>query len=642
MNESVENEVVADYSILQTLATTLSTIISDETTAVIVPTVKSIKEYSQLAGQSQVLFLRLYLRKRTWLKQKQISYREVHNVGLAITELIDKGFLKKIVESKRPDLPCLLKLLSLSEVKLLCKTFNAKSGNKSQMCENIQKLCKSQKTLFGNRNGLKSRVEKKCLELVGDMVKVVDNAALVFDKVLILSFPQYLFTYEEDSQTSVSGRGHLSRILLSQFGLALSYPKYKVRFSKRLFLTSYQLDTFLSACQTEAECWEAIDKKDWVTVAKIHDDIIAKFGDMISTSEKLEFNDELAYMEQYTEVYVFARVLRQCVNVLKRLKRYTDAIDLLNLLLRFQPMKHRRGSWWESLSLIYHHHLKDEDTAIAVTKKGLNDSEIKDSARAALDYRLSRLDSSYVPIFDFEPKTVTIEIVAIEGSGTAANSRNIYVGHNEGKTYLCNVEDGALNYYKSNYNYAEGFHCEGSIVSTMFCILFWDIIFTDIDNVFYNEYQYCPLDFHTDAFFSKRKNLIEARLELLSAMTEQEFKEFADNAWNDHYNIGCSGLRWDLFKDLEQFKRCITCISLPKLALLLKEYCKEMRSRRGGLPDLSIWDYDTKRFIMVEVKGPGDTIRFNQKCWMKFLESAGIASELCNVRAISSKRLNSL
>ena len=49
------------------------------------------------------------------------------------------------------------------------------------------------------------------------------------------------------------------------------------------------------------------------------------------------------------------------------------------------------------------------------------------------------------------------------------------------------VEEYALHEYARD-GYA-GVHAEGSITSTLFALLFWDVIFTPVPDVFRNQYQ---------------------------------------------------------------------------------------------------------------------------------------------------------
>lgn len=63
--------------------------------------------------------------------------------------------------------------------------------------------------------------------------------------------------------------------------------------------------------------------------------------------------------------------------------------------------------------------------------------------------------------------------------------------------------------------YFLGLHAEGSIVSNLFVLLFWDIMFMDIENVFHGPFQSCPLDVATQEFYLNRQEHIDDRLNWL-------------------------------------------------------------------------------------------------------------------------------
>jgi hypothetical protein len=51
----------------------------------------------------------------------------------------------------------------------------------------------------------------------------------------------------------------------------------------------------------------------------------------------------------------------------------------------------------------------------------------------------------------------------------------------------------------------KGWHCEGSILRSLFGILMWDVFFQDVPNVFYTPYQDQPLDLlYGRAFYENR------------------------------------------------------------------------------------------------------------------------------------------
>lgn len=81
----------------------------------------------------------------------------------------------------------------------------------------------------------------------------------------------------------------------------------------------------------------------------------------------------------------------------------------------------------------------------------------------------------------------------------------------------CGVEELALSYY-GTLGY-RGYHSENSILSTLFGLLFWDILFYPQPGVFETLYQTEPLDLRTDAFFIQRQDMIMERIENIAKST---------------------------------------------------------------------------------------------------------------------------
>lgn len=92
------------------------------------------------------------------------------------------------------------------------------------------------------------------------------------------------------------------------------------------------------------------------------------------------------------------------------------------------------------------------------------------------------------------------------------------------------------------------FHSEGSIVSTLFGLIFWDILFAPVPGAFETPYQSAPLDLVHDSFFTSREDLIQARLDELKnddgaarrIIQAVDVRERDRETW-------CVGVQWDLF-----------------------------------------------------------------------------------------------
>jgi hypothetical protein len=119
--------------------------------------------------------------------------------------------------------------------------------------------------------------------------------------------------------------------------------------------------------------------------------------------------------------------------------------------------------------------------------------------------------------------------------------KSIWKGQGE---EVVNVETYALQHYES-LGY-KGYHCEGRIVTTLFGLLFWDIIFAPIPGAFETPYQTAPLDIFEDTFYHAREELIEKRL---GDISRNHARQIIQNVDDEHRERGtwCLGVRWELF-----------------------------------------------------------------------------------------------
>lgn len=172
---------------------------------------------------------------------------------------------------------------------------------------------------------------------------------------------------------------------------------------------------------------------------------------------------------------------------------------------------------------------------------------------------------------------------------------------------------------------------EGRIVSTLFGLLFWDIIFAPIPGVFETPYQSAPLDI-LDTFYHARKDLIDRRLNELENDHGPRIVLDRDEQHREPKTM-CIGVHWDLLPQsslvdianvsettLLRLLSWLTvhfcqCMGGPTLAVLSRLFCEDYGGRRSGLPDLLVWNAAKREYKFVEVKGPGDRLQENQKVY---------------------------
>ena len=70
---------------------------------------------------------------------------------------------------------------------------------------------------------------------------------------------------------------------------------------------------------------------------------------------------------------------------------------------------------------------------------------------------------------------------------------------------VCTVEELAMQHYAAPEQGGwRGVHCEGSLWTTLFGLLFWDILFMDVADAFQTAFQTGPLDYGSFDFYNAR------------------------------------------------------------------------------------------------------------------------------------------
>ena len=251
------------------------------------------------------------------------------------------------------------------------------------------------------------------------------------------------------------------------------------------------------------------------------------------------------------------------------------------------------------------------------------------------------------------------------------------IGNNSGKTVWvdplesngeCSVEAMSLSHYRSSEGGGwKGYHTEGGLVRTLFALLFYDVLFTYVPNVFQTPFQTCPLDLHTDAFYPTRASEVNARL---AQIANGEGERILTETWEREVERKTCvvGLDWSF--EISDLREIVWCMGGEGLSVVMKVLCQEYGERGGGMPDLFIWralggkrgaaadeaeptkvnvDEDSQNFStgvagkdgepnegecrFVEVKSENDRLSDTQRLWIHVLCGAGFQVELCHALA---------
>jgi Fanconi-associated nuclease 1 len=413
--------------------------------------------------------------------------------------------------------------------------------------------------------------------------------------------------------------------------------------------------------------------------------------------DRIYESGEGAYLRRFNPAWVYTRIIHKGLHPLGRFKEHLREHGVLCELLA-QRLFHsgRRGAWYQRKALLEEHYmwaLKPaggtaeearkkhwKRVALRTCEEGLEDKECHIIYHYDLQKRIKKLEKQLkVPVreqHDFGhvslSKAVERDVmgIRIERDNMPTNSRRGTAVRREsepqaafngsrrgGKTIWVDeldtgqdvsVEAMCLSWYRKKQGW-KGYHSEGGILRMLFGLLFYDILFTYVPNVFQTAYQTCPLDLHTDSFYSARASEINRRLvEIGNGAAERLLKE----TWEREFERKTCvvGVRWEEY-DLTDLLEIVRCFRGEALGVIMLTMAQEYAARGGGVPDLFLWRMlpgeknggeeamavpvgaAEGEVMFVEVKSENDRLSETQRLWISVLLGVGIRVELCHAVA---------
>lgn len=122
--------------------------------------------------------------------------------------------------------------------------------------------------------------------------------------------------------------------------------------------------------------------------------------------------------------------------------------------------------------------------------------------------------------------------------------------------------------------FSNSFHAETRILTTIFALIFWDIIFSRVPGAFETKFQACPLDMFEDSFYRARTKLLQHRLEEIENGKAKEYLKRYDDRFRPE-RIWCIGLSWDAFeqKQLLEIVEVLFISIYPCRVILIRDAC---------------------------------------------------------------------
>lgn len=181
-------------------------------------------------------------------------------------------------------------------------------------------------------------------------------------------------------------------------------------------------------------------------------------------------------------------------------------------------------------------------------------------------------------------------------------------------------------------------HGEGALWTTLFALLFADAYFLPVSGALPARLLPGPLDVGTPAFAARREDAVAEVLAAVAAGEAPDRVRVADARWR---GVVLAGAAWGRC-DGDTLARIAAALGPVALGCVLDRLLREGWSAARGLADLVVLDGPPVTLParparlaaaarLVEVKGPGDTVRDDQAAWFDRLLAAGVPVELWRV-----------
>ena len=148
-------------------------------------------------------------------------------------------------------------------------------------------------------------------------------------------------------------------------------------------------------------------------------------------------------------------------------------------------------------------------------------------------------------------------------------------------------------------------------------LLIWEAIFAPVEGAFYNPFQYRPSDFYHDDFVEKRQSIFKQIWSSINS--NDDIRRRITECWQRKQGIANPLVDWYNL-NLDIIELALQRITHPHWLALFERH---LRNNRAGFPDLIVFPPDYG-YLLVEVKGPGDTLQKNQQRWMQYFAEQDI------------------
>ncbi|ORX70821.1 hypothetical protein DL89DRAFT_292417 [Linderina pennispora] len=511
---------------------------------------------SHLFSESEQKILRAFisLRAPTWMRVSGLKYGSAEDVAHAC---------KSLSACDVSDCREVLDVLLLSELRTLAKRRGIKqmaNQKKEVICAALYKQTKQATVLSFFK---KSKEAGEAIDVTGPLVKLNPEIVELFERLHLIYFRHLLLSLDDNSMKRSTDLFE-SREAVIQYKQLLQWPVIEDhRQGWKLYLAY---------------------RDQWLQHIKY-------------LSKQSISDDGIAYWKRrFTAGWALSRIVSRGAKFAATLKQLKDEEGvLLSLLSQTHYGLDKRGKWYERLILVQATHLRP--------KKCNKEPDYEEKSQIALTTArkqcIRALDDPHV-----NREWLVAPERTVYGVRIKSHSQRGASAWDGDDGVPCSVEDLAIWRYRED-GY-EGIHSENTLMTTLFGLIFYDIIFLLIA--------------WSDSFYFSRKGMIERRIEEIKS---NQFLHYLIDAYDLQLGSEIIGVNWEYTRGW--LEMICACIGGRRLAAY--SWCslpESIHSSTAGFPDLCLWKPGTNEFLFAEVKGPNDKLSENQKDWIDILLSNDI------------------
>ncbi|XP_004933488.2 fanconi-associated nuclease 1 [Bombyx mori] len=607
---------------------------------------------------------RLYWRQATiyrWDDLENISNDRSNKIQKQIvqemiSDLVKNGFLENV----NSDDTCKLNFheitskLKADELKQICKELNIKVQSKQsaiKLLENYSNQSSISKFFIQakeNPTNNKTRLLEIFKKKLGSCYKLTEKARSTL-------YELYLLTY--------LGMGY-SIIREKRLELTLLYEKINretfpiienrdIDDASVVFKNRKEFEKYLDAHYIyEKYIIETDDKVKCILVETVYE-----MYKKIDKEDMIRYTSLPEWLRRYTPPYIFVKILGEGIQSLKRNKSDVSsnfAVEILSVLIAQDSFRqHKKAGWYTEKALILQKYLGRHDEAAQLLLEGLQSNKLSDDAKDAMRpqaVKISKQKTNVGNKLRIILNEIANENIKLEKDLSAEHLHknpmdNWYKGKLkyevciDGIRQAIEVEDYCIWHYINNGTYTHGDHWEGRIITTIFFLLFWDIIYSKpahAPGIFLSRYQRYPLDLYCDSFYTNRKSEIDERLSSLAAGSAEDMLEAMRRVWDSRPEGELSGLTRSI--EWDRIEMVAGCLGPRRVGALCERLATNYGHAHSGFPDLTLWNAHTKTITFMEVKSDSDRPSVKQLQWMHYLQQRGLRTAFCYVGGDSGRR----